>query len=368
MNFQNFVILILIIPVYITYFLKFSNQSVYISYSFYLILIFVSMLIYRKIDKKDSFSQFNKLFLLLILIYSITVVVSLFKNNFQLSIILIPYIFLFMQLPFMIIIASLSEEKKKSFIRNLHICLLPYILVVYYDYFQLNISSNLRYIPENIQPNQIGEIIFLFIITSIFFQKNLIKIISIILGTVILFFLQSRGAMVASFLFLFIYYNNFIRNKIIYFFLFLITLIYFQDFIIYKVLLIDDPYRGLNTGFVGRFEGWVEGISIFFENFLFGSGYRTNVHVHNGFIRMFSELGLLFSLIVLIVLLKALFKNFKLCFFADNSLKKFYVSSLISYIFLYMFAPRYINLNIMSVFILFILLNSLISIENDKKY
>jgi hypothetical protein len=360
MNFQNFVILILIIPVYITYFLKFSIQSVYISYSFYLILIFVSMLIYTRINKKDSFSQFNKLTSLLMLIYSISVVVSLLKNNLQLNTILIPYIFLLMQFPFMILIASFSEEKKKFFIKNLHISLLPYMLIVYYDYFQLNISSNSRYIPENIQPNQIGEIVFFYIITSIFFQKNLIKVVSIFLGIVILFLLQSRGAMLASFLFLIIYYNNLIRNKIIYFFLILLSLIYFQDFIIYKVLLIDDPYRGLNTGFVGRYEGWAEGISIFLDNFLFGSGYRTNVHVHNGFIRMFSELGFLFSTIVLFVLLKALFKNFTLCFFADNSLKKYYVSSLISYIFLYMFAPRYINLNIMSVFLLFILLNTLI--------
>ncbi|MEZ5353911.1 MAG: O-antigen ligase family protein [Bryobacteraceae bacterium] len=90
------------------------------------------------------------------------------------------------------------------------------------------------------------------------------------------------------------------------------------------LLLLDDRYRGVGTGFTGRIEAWEEALAMFRENPFFGVGFRMHERymtslssAHNGYLSMLAETGvtgiagvvLLFGLTIRMVARDAMARN-----------------------------------------------------------
>jgi O-antigen ligase len=60
-----------------------------------------------------------------------------------------------------------------------------------------------------------------------------------------------------------------------------------------KILLVNDPARGLGSGFTGRTEAWLEGLRALAERPLFGYGFRRQeVRAHNGYLNLMLDVGI----------------------------------------------------------------------------
>lgn len=113
------------------------------------------------------------------------------------------------------------------------------------------------------------------------------------------------------------------------------------------LLLLDDPHRGVSSGFSGRFENWYLGLKKFSTSPIIGAGAGdppgralVEYQPHNGYIKMFAEYGLIFGLAFASLLFASIRKAFR---YGDSSI----VASLACYLVFLLSAPRYINLQIM---------------------
>ena len=60
-----------------------------------------------------------------------------------------------------------------------------------------------------------------------------------------------------------------------------------------KVLLVDDPTRGLGSGFTGRTQLWLSGLQAVAEHPWFGNGFRrTGESAHSGYINLMLDVGI----------------------------------------------------------------------------
>jgi O-antigen ligase len=182
-------------------------------------------------------------------------------------------------------------------------------------------GGNQRAEPLGVHPNWWGEMAFGFIVCTLSMKKIYAKAACIIVGLVLMYAVQSRGALFAALVSIFSYWflqhrpfgkkamKKFILSGVI----FLASIISLAiagfgsaivDFFEQRVLLLDNPYRGLGTGLTGRAEGWEEALKIFMNHPIFGQGFDTLTEVHNGFLRFAAEGGVLLlgSMTVMIVL------------------------------------------------------------------
>ena len=218
------------------------------------------------------------------------------------------------------------------------ICSIIFVLFTYQEIFsaiRMDITlsnSYYRYSPWGIHPNLIGHIFGLYLIVMfwhVLIEHGLILRFIYFCGSIIALVLiiasSSRGGLFAAIfgivvaLIPYIYKLN--KNKR-FIFLFLILFLfmnifgyYFTSSILYlqDLLQFDSDYRGLDTGFTGRVEGWLYILNNSLEDtyaFLFGRGFRNKwidglpFSIDNGFLVVFAELGILALILVLHRILK----------------------------------------------------------------
>lgn len=364
--FNNFFLLSFLFPFYLNLFTKrFDLISLTFSYSIYLFLILYVLIFYNeKLKIIFTIKNFKVFYIILILLF-FSSLVNVDKFNF--ISIFIPFIFFLLFLPFTAFLEINSTNVTNTFFKNLNYLMLPFIFYIFYLSLDSNNYIYGRLAPENLQPNFIGEGILVYIFTSIFYNKRYLKFTSLLAGFYLLFLLQSRGNLVSGLLFLFLFYYLRSKNKLIILLISAILAFLFKDFIISELLFLDNPYRGLDTNFTNRLDGWYSGIKIFSENIFFGTGYGTNRFIHNGYIRMYSELGIMLSFLISCILIRIIVYNFNKIFKKDI-LDRYFISIYLSYIFNYFFSTRYINLNIMSVFFFFIVINLIFNRKRNEIY
>jgi O-Antigen ligase len=112
--------------------------------------------------------------------------------------------------------------------------------------------------------------------------------------------------------------------------------------IVSEALLLDDPHRGLSTGFSGRFDNWRLGWNLFANYPLWGVGpsHPDANYTHNGYIKVLAEYGGVFGLVCFFALAKGLWN-------ALRSGNPGVAAGVISLMVFISSSPRYINFQLM---------------------
>jgi len=229
-----------------------------------------------------------------------------------------------------------------------------------------------RAYPLGIHANWWGETAFGLLLCALAVKRLNFKIFFIIIALLLMYKVQSRGAMVSSVISVFTYWilsfrpfgKTALKRLIvvlfsaagILFFIFAMdwlspTVTFVED----RILLLYDPYRGLGTGFTGRLYSWRESIGIFLENPLFGHGYDTLSKVHNGFLRFAAEGGIILFGMIVVMIVSAMLTAWR----QRNDLV---FATLLGIVVYFMSYPRALNLNIVGL----VFLLSLFSWETGK--
>jgi O-antigen ligase len=156
-------------------------------------------------------------------------------------------------------------------------------------------------------PNFWGMVAFTAFCASLTIRSRLLRSLIIALCLVMLSLAQARGSMLAtaaaSFsMILFTYRHAPRRRQGFYLTMAAIvglTTLLALPTLAEKVLLLDDPRRGVSSGGTGRAEAWGEALEAFSRSPLFGIGYRQHEqyitvasNAHNAYIAVLTELGM----------------------------------------------------------------------------
>lgn len=91
-------------------------------------------------------------------------------------------------------------------------------------------------------------------------------------------------------------------------------IIYFSDFLLQNVFAIGDPYRGLGSGFTGRYQAWSEAIDVWLSAPILGVGFRkheelmlvTRLSAHNAYLAMLADTGIVGLTVYLIFIIHSI--------------------------------------------------------------
>ncbi len=249
---------------------------------------------------------------------------------------------------------NLSPE---ALMRYLAICLCPLIALAMVVALQETGWTN-RASPFGIHPNWWGELGFAFTAYALTLHSWKAKSFMIGMAMILFYLVQSRGALLAACVCIGVYIFFWMKQKrlkktgpmlVLTAMTFAGTFLALQHdailqawvFLMNDVMLMNDSYRGVNTSLTGRLEGWEQAIKVFSENPIFGQGLDTLNEVHNGFLRLAGEGGLLLLLAILFMMGIAVHHSFK---------KRNYlvISIIFGYAAYAMTYPRMLNMNLAS--------------------
>jgi len=117
-------------------------------------------------------------------------------------------------------------------------------------------------------------------------------------------------------------------------------------FVNHDLLLVDDPYRGVGTGFSGRSGIWTETFDLWLTHPVFGVGFRQHeqflagLPAHNAYLAMLADTGLLGLAVYLVLLVRSLLASWNI---GDRRTRRFVVSLLVTYVIIGFFERRAIN-------------------------
>ena len=207
-----------------------------------------------------------------------------------------------------------SNVDVAHFFRRIALCLLPiltYVVIMHY-----NNALKSRAVPFGLQPNWWGELTVAFAVASAGFKEFKHRLTLYAVAAIVIFIVQSRSAWLALGVIGLIEFGRLSETSPVSMRLKLMGIIIFTAvlciatpiirlFIVNKILFLNNPYRGLGTGLTGRISGWLDAISAGFRSPFFGTGFSTYLFVHNGYLQMLVETGVLFfSAICLWIIIK----------------------------------------------------------------
>ena len=268
-------------------------------------------------------------------------------------------------------------------LRSIFWVLIPMVLLIFCKTLYLDFMSDKRPSPFGIHPNVNAEIIFTFLLVSLRIPGNFIKIIAVVIAVVTCYLLESRGGLISCYIALIITYIlpwilPKINWKVSILFLgscLLISFLFFTQIVSFveSFLMMD----GRTKDIAGRGQMWQLAMNSIIENPFQGIGFWVNpmgysvpehfpwwslnhdVYViHNAFLRIATENGVLLVIMVLIIIFLACFRLIRLKKFKDLAL-------LVSILFFLFFATRHLTLNLMNILLYYTLIRSL-SIDSKK--
>lgn len=122
------------------------------------------------------------------------------------------------------------------------------------------------------------------------------------------------------------------------------------DFLANDVLRLNDPRRGLGTGFTGRVDGYLVALAAFAQAPLLGVGFGLSNEIsleagagtiHNGHLQLLLELGLLLYPFLFVIMVGAIIRSLILGHWLV-------LGTVLAYVFFVAFSPRSINLSALS--------------------
>lgn len=102
----------------------------------------------------------------------------------------------------------------------------------------------------------------------------------------------------------------------------------------HDVLLLDNPLRGLDSGFTGRTGLWAETLNLWWNSPLFGVGFREHerflhgLPAHNAYLAMLADTGLLGFIVYVVLLVGSLVAAWGI---QDQRTRRFVVATIVAY-------------------------------------
>lgn len=246
-----------------------------------------------------------------------------------------------------------------TLLRNLTCLLTPLVILAIAASLQSG-DFSARQTPFGIHPNWWGELGFALTACALAIPHWKARAFPLALAILLFFLVQSRGALLAAVSSIGIYVLLSTRWKRLFnplqlalasallvavgvgLFVYQYRAIQAWLFLRDEVLLWDNPYRGIDSGLTGRISGWREAADIFMTQPVFGQGIDTLTNVHNGFLRLAGEGGMMLLLVVGLLVGVGLRDALK----ARNHLT---VSIILGYLIYAMTYPRMLNMNLAAI-------------------
>ncbi len=262
-------------------------------------------------------------------------------------------------------------------LRSIFWVLIPMVLLIFCKTLYLDFMSDKRPFPFGIHPNVNVEIIFTFLLVSLRIPSNFIKIIAVVIAVATCYLLESRGGLISCYIALIITYILpwilpkinwkvsilFLGSSLLMGFLFFNQIVSFVE----SFLMLD----GRTKDIAGRGQMWQLAMNSIIENPFQGIGFWVNPMgysipehfqadalnhdafvIHNAFLRIATENGVLLLIMVLIIIFLACSRLIKLKKFKDLAL-------IVSILFFLFFATRHLTLNLMNILLYYTLIRSL---------
>jgi O-antigen ligase len=244
-------------------------------------------------------------------------------------------------------------------LRNLAFLLTPLVMFA----IAISLTSGglgSRQSPLDIHPNWWGELGFALTACALAMPRWWARAVPIAAAVILFVLVQSRGALLAAFSSIVTYLllstrwhrllnpSRLAIVSVLATFASVTFLVYQHHtiqawlFIRDDILLWNNPYRGADSGLTGRVTGWQDAFAIFMESPIFGNGIDTLTDVHNGFLRLAGEGGLILLLTIGALIGVGLRNAAK----ARNYLA---ISIMLGYIIYAMTYPRMLNMNLAAV-------------------
>ena len=244
-------------------------------------------------------------------------------------------------------------------LRNLAFLLTPLVMFA----IAISLTSGglgSRQSPLDIHPNWWGELGFALTACALAMPRWWARAVPIAAAVILFVLVQSRGALLAAFSSIATYLLlstrwHRLRNPSRLAIVSALATFASVTFLVYQhhtiqawlfirddILLWNNPYRGADSGLTGRVTGWQDAFAIFMESPIFGNGIDTLTDVHNGFLRLAGEGGLILLLTIGALIGVGLRNAAK----ARNYLA---ISIMLGYIIYAMTYPRMLNMNLAAV-------------------
>ena len=140
---------------------------------------------------------------------------------------------------------------------------------------------------------------------------------------------NSRGTLVATTIFLVVYYTCYkgtLRAAmhaavgVLVLGAIMVAVPKLRGMLLESVLMLHDKSRGLDSGFTGRVESWKQALTSFWEKPIFGVGFRSTTHhgggdygqIHSGYLKILVETGFVGAFLVISAVMIECFRRFRL--------------------------------------------------------
>jgi hypothetical protein len=327
-----------------------SLSSVVTVYGFpyYLFPIFLLLIIFFLFQTANSPTLKPSTFFFIILFLFLRLISLIFnERSIEDIFVFLGIIFLFGFYSLIFSIKNFYDDEKVIFYIEI-----LFTLIIFYALIDIGLSNKLVFFDQALRPWPIGihpqfwaeiSIVLFFINISNFSRPLIIKLFLAFLNFLFILLVQSRAALISVLILSIIYLW---KKSFIFFVILLLLLIGNFSFLIDHIFLINDHFRGFESGISGRVPVIVDSLKeVNSFNFFFGNGYRSNLDIHNGFLRLFIEEGFLVFLFFFVSVMKF--------FFDDNKHfnTKYFFFAVVIYI---IFSPRLIGFNLLSMYATFL--------------
>ena len=381
-NFLWLLALCLVFPAYIDFFISKLPVAQGLAYLTYLLPVII-LITNKKINLPIRFIIFWIIFLFLWIVPS---AINLFLPGPRPDLIFMHA--LIAKLFFLTTIVVLSISFFQSFTNNdfnnlcylIFLALLPMLLLIFFECIDLSLSCNFcRVYPFNNLPFFVSEIFFIFIIFSLILKSQPWKFL-IILGSFIgLIMVEGRAAILASVIAIlamkFFSLKKHTQKKIFIFFILIVFILIYLIHGGYFHYFLEDTFLYRQQGnletFSARLHMYKYAVESIIQNPFIGIGFEVTPNydhftnhntntIHNIFLRLATENGLILAFIVVGIFVKAFYKlikfqmNYELAFFLS-----FFIYNSLS--------TRHLSLNLMNVFLYMIVVKALM-LKPTKKF
>ena len=378
------------IPTYIVFFIGKEPFMQGLAFTLYLIPIAI-VLVRNGIPRLSV--KFWVIWLLFCVLWVIPSVINSMSARLESDLVSLPILFYHVAIMTAIIIffkaycKNLKSVNQDLILRSIFWVITPMVLIIFLKTIYLDFQSENRPTPFGIHPNVNAEIIFTFLLVSLRMPSKYIKMVAITIAVLTCYLLESRGGLISCYIALIISFAlpwifSKINWKVSILFLGLCLLVSFLFF--NEIVSFVKSFLMLDLNSIGkianRLQMWELGFKSINEHPIKGIGFWVNpidyfgipenfppwikgdaLVIHNAFIRIAAENGLLLLMMIMIIIFFACFRLIKLKKFKDLAL-------IVSILFFLFFATRHLTLNLMNILLYYILIRSLsIDLKNHKK-